>query len=214
MRTLVDAVPGKPAPLLVALLSGSFTQAEDFIREGFVAALRERRIDAEVAMAEVRMAYFADGSVVERIGESVLAPARQRGASRVWLAGISLGALASLAYAARHEDELEGLLLMSPYPGTRLLQREMDAAGGLAKWVEQDAGEADIEREAWHWLARRDAGRLGVHCYFASGDRFLEGQRKMAEALPAGAVHEMAGGHEWKDWRRMWIEFLQSGTLQ
>jgi predicted alpha/beta hydrolase family esterase len=214
MRTLVDAVPGTSAPLLVALLSGSFTQAEDFIREGFVAALRERGIGAEVAMAEVRMAYFADGSVVERIGEAVVAPARQRGASRVWLAGISLGALASLAYAARHEDELEGLLLMSPYPGTRILQREMQAAGGLAKWMAQDEAQADVEREAWQWLARRDAARLPVYCYFASGDRFVEGQRRMAEALPANAVHEMAGGHEWTDWRRMWTEFLQSGTLQ
>jgi hypothetical protein len=92
----------------------------------------------------------------------------------------------------------------------------MQAAGGLAKWMAGDAVEveADLEREAWQWLARRDPARLPVYCYFASGDRFVEGQRRMAEALPANAVHEMAGGHEWTDWRRMWTEFLQSGTLR
>jgi enterochelin esterase-like enzyme len=36
----------------------------------------------------------------------------------------------------------------------------------------------------------------------------------MAQALPAHAVHEMPGGHEWPDWRRMWNEFLEHKALQ
>jgi pimeloyl-ACP methyl ester carboxylesterase len=114
MRTLVDAVPGTSDPLLLALLPGSFIGPEDFIREGFVAAVRERGIGAQVALVDVRMADFADGSVVERLREAVVAPARERGATRIWFAGISLGALAALAFAARHERDLEGLVLMSP----------------------------------------------------------------------------------------------------
>jgi hypothetical protein len=214
MRTLVDAVPGTSAPLLLALLSGTFSQPEDFIREGFVSAVRERGIGAQIAMAEVRMAYFADGSVVERIRESVVAPALARGASRIWFAGISLGALASLSFAARHEGDLEGLVLISPYPGTRLVLREIESEGGLASWKPRIGPEGDLEREAWRWLARRPAGGPEVHCYFGAEDRFAEGQRAMAQALPADAVHELPGGHEWKDWRRMWIEFLERNTLQ
>jgi pimeloyl-ACP methyl ester carboxylesterase len=216
MRTLVDAVPGTSAPVLLALLSGSFTEPEDFIREGFVAAARSRGIGAQIAMAEVRMAHFADGSIVERIRESVVVPALERGASRVWLAGISLGALASLAFAARHENELEGLVLMSPYPGTRIVLREIEAEGGLAHWEPRIGPEGDLEREAWRWLARR-AQRAPVpeiHFYFGAGDRFADGQRTMAQALPAHAVHEMPGGHEWPDWRRMWNEFLEGKALQ
>jgi pimeloyl-ACP methyl ester carboxylesterase len=214
MRTLVDAVPGTSAPLLLALLTGTFSQAEDFIREGFVAAVRSRGIGAEIAMAEVRMSHFADGSVVERIRESVVAPALRRGASRVWLAGISLGGLASLSFAARHDSALEGVVLISPYPGTRLVLREIEAAGGLASWSPAIGPEGDLEREAWRWLARRSAAAPEVHCYFGTQDRFAEGQRSMAHALPAAAVHEMPGGHEWKDWRRMWDEFLEHHTLQ
>jgi hypothetical protein len=216
MRTLVDAVPGTSAPVLLALLSGSFTEPEDFIREGFVAAARSRGIGAQIAMAEVRMAHFADGSIVERIRESVVVPALERGASRVWLAGISLGALASLAFAARHENELEGLVLMSPYPGTRIVLREIEAEGGLAHWEPRIGPEGDLEREAWRWLARR-AQRAPVpeiHFYFGASDRFADGQRTMAQALPAHAVHEMPGGHEWPDWRRMWNEFLEGKALQ
>jgi hypothetical protein len=216
MRTLVDAVPGTSAPVLLALLSGSFTEPEDFIREGFVAAARSRGIGAQIAMAEVRMAHFADGSIVERIRESVVVPALERGASRVWLAGISLGALASLAFAARHENELEGLVLMSPYPGTRIVLREIEAEGGLAHWEPRIGPEGDLEREAWRWLARRAqrAPAPEIHFYFGAGDRFADGQRTMAQALPAHAVHEMPGGHEWPDWRRMWNEFLEGKALQ
>lgn len=214
MRTLVDAVPGTSAPLLLALLSGTFSQPEDFIREGFVSAVRQRGIDAQVALAEVRMAYFADGSVVDRIREAVVEPALARGASRIWLAGISLGALAGLSYASRRGAELEGLVLISPYPGTRLVLAEIDAEGGLERWRPRIGPEGDLEREAWRWLAHRPAGAPQVHCYYGADDRFAEGQRRIARTLPQRAVHEMAGGHEWQDWRRMWDAFLDGGTLQ
>ena len=214
MRTLVDAVPGTSDPLLLALLSGTFSQPEDFIREGFVSAVRRRGIGAQIALAEVRMAYFADGSVVDRIHECVVEPALARGASRIWLAGISLGALASLSYASRRGERLEGLVLMSPYPGTRPLLAEIEAEGGLYNWQPKVGPDGDLEREAWRWLAHRPAGAPQVHCYYGAGDRFAEGQRAMARTLPARAVHEMAGGHEWQDWRRMWDAFLDGGTLQ
>lgn len=214
MRTLFDAVPGTSATVLLALLSGTFTQPEDFIREGFVAAVRGRGIRADIAMAEVRMAYFADGSVVERLQEAVVAPARARGNTHIWFAGISLGALAALAFAARHPGELEGIVLMSPYPGTRPLLREIEADGGLARWQPRIGAEGDLEREAWRWLAQRPANGPELYCYYGSADRFADGQRAMARALPAEAVREIPGEHTWTDWRRMWDEFLARGVLQ
>jgi pimeloyl-ACP methyl ester carboxylesterase len=214
MRTLVDAVPGARAPLAIVLLSGSFTVPEDFVREGFVAAARENGVDAEIVMAEVRMAYFADGSVVRRVRESAALPARERGARRVWLAGVSLGALAALCYRARHPGEIEGMVLMSPYPGTRDVLREIEAAGGLARWRPAIGPEGDLEREAWTWLANHGATTPDVYCYFGSDDRFVAGQRLMAQALSPTSGFEIPGGHDWTAWRRMWIDFLARGALR
>jgi pimeloyl-ACP methyl ester carboxylesterase len=59
---------------------------------------------------------------------------RERGHERIWLAGISLGGLAALSYAARHEPDVAGIVLISPYPATRDVLREVDAAGGLEHW--------------------------------------------------------------------------------
>lgn len=209
MRTLTqNAEPGTSTGLCIALLTGSYSQPEDFVREGFPEAVRAAGIAAEIVMGEIRAAWFADGSIVERIHEHVVRPARARGHHRIWLAGISLGALAALSYAARHADEIEGILLLSPYPATRDVLREMEEAGGLGLWKPVIPPQGDLEREAWMFLAERANGGPRVHCYFASGDRFAEGQRLMARALAPECVREVPGGHDWPAWRQLWGEFL------
>jgi S-formylglutathione hydrolase FrmB len=216
MRTLVHAnVDGAPPRRLIALLTGSYSEPEDFVRQGFAAAVAEQGVAAEIVMAEMRAAWFADGSIVERIRDSIVIPARVRGFDRIWLGGISIGALATLSYAARHEDDLEGLVLLSPYPAARDVLREVDAAGGLSHWHPQIPIEGDLEREAWLWLASR-GGSLPVFCYYGTQDRFAEGQRRMAQALEPAHVHERPGGHDWAAWRAFWNEFLVESrtTLQ
>ena len=55
MRTLIEAAPDTPAPAtLIALLTGTFSEPEDFVREGFPAAARAHGVEAEIVMAEVR----------------------------------------------------------------------------------------------------------------------------------------------------------------
>jgi S-formylglutathione hydrolase FrmB len=211
MRTLIDTAHngGQPA-LLIALLSGTYSEPEDFVRAGFPDAARAHGVDAELVMAEVRAAWFADGTVVERIRDSVVRPAQSRGRTRIWLAGISLGGLAALSYAARHETDVAGIVLISPYPATRDILREVDAAGGLDHWKPVIPAGGDLEREAWSWLATSRAAPPPVHCYYASGDRFASGQRRMAAALDPARVRELPGGHDWQAWRCLWDEFLDT----
>lgn len=190
------------------MLSGTYSEPEDFVREGFPAAVRAHGIGAELVMAEVRAAWFADGSIVRKIREDVVEPAHARGRSRIWLAGISLGGLAALSYAARHQEDVEGIVLISPYPATRIVLDEMERAGGLGQWKPLLPPEGDLEREAWLWLAAPAHSRPPVHCYFASGDRFASGQRRMAQALSPERVRELPGGHDWAAWKALWNEFL------
>lgn len=212
MRSVRHEVPGASRDLHLVLLSGGFIHAEDFVREGFIDRLRERGVDCPVTIGEVRMAYFADGTIPSRVGELVAA-ARANGAGRVWIAGISLGGLAALCHTARHPQGIAGLALLSPYPGTRLVLREIEAAGGLDAWAAA-AESTDLERETWRWLATRQPGHPPVHAWYGSGDRFAEGQRLMARALSGENVHEIAGGHDWPDWRGMWKSFLDTDSLR
>jgi pimeloyl-ACP methyl ester carboxylesterase len=207
MRTLIDPATVPQSPLLLVLLTGTYGEPEDFVREGFVDAARGRGIDAEIALVGTRASKVVDGTVVGELRDDLVAPARARGRTRVWLAGISLGATAAMAYASRHEAEVEGLVLLSPYPGTRDVLREIAGAGGLDSWSRGFEPAACVEREAWAWLARRER-RPRVHLYYGAQDRFVEGQRLMAAALPPGASRELEGGHDWPAWRRQWARFL------
>jgi pimeloyl-ACP methyl ester carboxylesterase len=206
VKTLVHAgVAGAPHRA-VAILNGSYSEPQDLVREGFFADADAHALASEVIAAELRASWFADGTIVDRIREHVVAPAQARGHRRIWLGGISLGALSALAYAARREQDLEGLVLLSPYPGARDVLREIDAAGGLPHWQPAIPDEGDFEREAWQWLARREP-LLPVRCWFGRGDRFVEGQRRMAATLDPDCVHEREGGHDWPAWRAFWQEF-------
>ena len=208
MRTIVQPVSSRSAPLL-ALFPGTYSEPEDFVREGFPDALREHGIEAELVMAQIRASWFADGTIVERIREAVIVPAHERGRSRIWLVGVSLGGLATLSYAARHEHDVEGILLISPYPASRRVLREMQNAP-THRWTNApNPPEGDLEREAWTWLVQNGGDpNPAVHCYFASGDRFAGGQRQMARTLAPERVHELPGGHDWAAWRALWSEFL------
>ena len=206
MKTIVHAGPAGAPKRAIAMLNGSYGEPADFAREGFFAEADRHALASEVIAAELRASWFADGSIVDRIHQHVVAPARARGHARIWLGGISLGALSALAYAARREQDLEGLVLIAPYPGSRDVLREIDAAGGLARWRPAIPDEGDFEREAWQWLATR--GRwLPVHMAFGRDDRFAEGQRRMAAAVDPSHVHERDGGHDWPAWRAAWSEF-------
>ncbi len=214
MRTLIEKAPQEEPRRTVALLTGSYSEPEDFRREGFPAALAERGLSIDMVMAQMRPAWFADGSLVARIRAAIVEPARSRGFAPLWLGGISLGALATMAYAARHESDIAGIVLLSPYPGTRPLLDEIRAMGGPGGWT-ADPSE-DLEREAWRWLASTPARRLPVYCYFGRDDRFAPGQRCVAAALGGGTTRELDGGHDWAAWRAYWARFLDdaAGSLQ
>ena len=216
VRILVDeALPGAPEDLLVALLTGTLSHPEDFHREGFVQAARDRGVRADIALVGTPAARVADGTVADVLEESLWAPARARGRRRLWLAGISLGGLAAMAYALRHPQAVAGLVLLAPYPGSRDWLRRMDAGGGAPGLAGAPHEPADAERDAWTWLANAGAGAAPpTYLLYGESDRFADGQARIARALPPAHVARVAGAHDWPTWRRAWDRFLAEHAAQ
>lgn len=204
-----------PTAALVVMLPGAYSKPGEFIDEGFVAALRERGLAADVTIADAHLGYFTDRTVLERLRQDVVLPARAAGYRQIWLVGISLGGLAALGYATRHGEEIDGVLAIAPYPGTQALQREIVAAGGPRAWRQAvPAPGADLEREVWWWLAGGDAARQPpVYLGHGRGDRFATGLDLMAGTLPPERAATVAGGHDWAPWRALWNGWLERGLL-
>ncbi len=206
-----------PACTLVVMLPGAYSLPEEFVQEGFVAALRRRGVPADVTMVDAHLGYFTDRTVLQRLRDDVVLPARAAGYRNIWLVGISLGGFAALGYAARHGADIDGVLAIAPYPGTAALQREIAAAGGPRAWAASagaGAAQDDLERDVWRWLAGDAATRRPpVYLGHGSGDRFAAGLQMMAGTVPAGHAATVPGGHDWGPWRVLWNGWLERGLL-
>jgi hypothetical protein len=211
------------ADVLLVLLPGAHMALEELQREGFVQAVRQRGLAADMMLVDSHLGYVYDGSLFERLHHDIVAPALQRGWRRIWLAGISLGGYAALGYALRHPGLLEGVFTIAPYLGRQQLVQSISAARlqglSLQQWLQASAprNETDIDHALWRWLIDRPAEPSGhpLPLYLGYGlqDRFAVGHALMAQTLTADRVSTAPGGHYWLPWRALWTQWLDRGLL-
>lgn len=209
----------RPDTLLV-MLPGSYSLPQDFVQEGFVQAVRERRIAADLVLVDAHVGYYADRSIVDRLRADVIAPALAQGYTRIWLVGISIGAFGALIYDQAQPQGITGVVLLGPYLGKRALGEEIRAQGGLRSWrapvgaLDPD----DIDDIVWRWLQpyARDASppnRPALYLGYGRDDRFVFSDRLLAAALPPERVFETDGGHDWGPWLALWRQQLDTLPL-
>lgn len=200
---------------LLVLLPPALSSIDDFDAQGFVSAVRQRHLPVDLLLADVTAQHVLDNNMVSALHTKVVQPARASGYRSIWLAGISMGAFNALYYAASHRGQLAGVYLMAPYPGTGDVLAEIRAAGGAASWCQQQTSTHD-ERAWWQWLGQESLkAQWPTPVYFATGDtdRFLSGQRLLADLLPPSRVRMLPGSHEWATWKSLWEDWLDHGPL-
>jgi pimeloyl-ACP methyl ester carboxylesterase len=213
LRTVSHPGSGPAGGDLIVFLPGRGDQAEDFERRGFLGAARAAGLAADVIAVDAHLAYYQKRVIVDRLWEDVVVPARARGYQRLWFVGISLGGLGSLLLAQNHPEAAAGLLVLAPYLGEEEIAREIESAGGLARW--SGAPSKDDFRGLWGWLrgyATREA-RPPLWLAYGESDRYAYGHRLLGSALPRDRVLVAAGKHDWTAWNRLWAEFLTRGAF-
>ncbi len=205
------------ADTLVVFLPGAYSRPDEFVREGFIDALRRRRIAADAMLVDAHLGYYDSRTIVERLDADVIAPARARGYHAVWLVGISIGGLGALVHEAMRPGGVAGIVLLAPYLGQRLLATDIAIAGGLRAW-KAPAGplpspEQEEDVRLWRWLqaygaSPLPAGRPALYLGYGLDDRFAFSHRLLAAALPPERVFTTEGGHDWPAWRRLWQQAL------
>jgi hypothetical protein len=193
----------------IVLLPGAYHELEQFVRAGFDQALHARGLAAELILAAPELPHLNDRGWLARLRTEVIAPARERGGA-LWLGGISLGGFMALRFAAEGGAGLDGLCLLAPYLGSRIVAAEVAAHARLANWQPDALGDDDDDRRIWRFV--RDLGTAAaprVFLGYGSEDRFADSQRLLAGALPAGSTRVIPGGHDWPVWRRLWEQFLE-----
>jgi pimeloyl-ACP methyl ester carboxylesterase len=209
MHTIFESArAGRVAPVRMLLLPAAFTSPADFVREGFATAVRGRGIDLDLVFAQPAPAHLTDPSVVERLHQELIAPARARGVV-LWLGGISLGGFIALRCAAQHPQDIAGLCLFAPYLGSHIMTGEIARARGAHLWEPGETAAEDDERQVWRFIKTRDAEALPIYLGSGREDRFADRHALLAAALPAQNVEWISGAHDWPTWRRLWDSFLE-----
>jgi pimeloyl-ACP methyl ester carboxylesterase len=198
---------------LLVFLPGAHSTIDEFVREGFVQEVRQRRIAADIVMADVHMAYYSNRSAIDRLEADVLVPARAAGYRAIWLVGISVGGFGALIHEELLPGGVTGIVALAPYLGERELTRVIAQAGGLAAW-QAPAGPLPLEQmetRLWRWLqaqVKLPAGAPALYLGYGTDDRFADSHRLLAAALPPQRVFTTPGGHDWAPWRRLWQQVL------
>jgi pimeloyl-ACP methyl ester carboxylesterase len=190
-------------------LPGAYHAAQDFVTAGFAQAVRARQLSLDLVFIDMELEHVGDRSALRELRSDIVSPARAAGIS-IWLGGISLGGMFALNYAASHPDELDGLCLLAPYLGNRILTNEIAGAPGVAAWQPGELAEADEERRLWSYVKNRHAGSPPLYLGFGREDRFSAAHELLAATLPADSVDVIPGGHEWRIWSSLWENFLDS----
>jgi pimeloyl-ACP methyl ester carboxylesterase len=192
----------------LVLLPGAYNRAVDFAAAGFAEAVRARELPVELVFAELEFSHMGDRSILDRLRSGPLHDARAAGCQSVWFGGVSLGGFIALAFAERFPGELDGLCLIGPYLGTRIVTREIALAGGLGSWDPGTVTEDDEERRVWRFIQSNREQRPAMYLGHGRDDRFADSQQLLADTLPPALKDVVDGGHDWPTWRRVWDNFL------
>lgn len=190
---------------LVVMLPGRGDRAEAFEVAGFEEAGLQFGFDSMAIDAHT--GYYVQRSLVDRLHEDIVEPAREQGYRNVWILGISMGGLGALLYASEYPDHVDGLVLLAPYLGERRSIEMISASGSVSAHGDRAEDLESYEIDIWTWLEDEPGeNRPPIVLGYGTSDRMAAGYDSVMDLIQPSSVHTREGGHRWSTWRPLWDE--------
>jgi len=219
-----ESTPERNKNLIVFLrgyggtLNCFFDGHECFEIEGFVDAVRMRGLPYDMIAPNAHFGYYKDRSLMVRLKEDVILPAKAMKYEKIWLVGTSMGGLGSILYLKEYTKDIDGVLLLGPFLGDRPLVDEIYSAGGIEQWEPGDFDEEeDWQRMLWRCLKEfLQEGSVHPPIYLGIGkeDLYYRAQKLLASSLSPEHVIEVSGKHRFSTFKRIWDIFLDRQILK
>jgi pimeloyl-ACP methyl ester carboxylesterase len=206
---------GAETDCLVVLMPGRGDRMADFAHEGFIAAARQAGLRADIVATDLHIGYIINRSVMRRLQDDVVMPYRQKGYQRIWLVGISMGAMGAIFHERDYPGYVSGIVFMAPFLGDDDILDEVEEAGGVLGWEPTAPAGENYGQDLWAWIRKYAEKEASPQVYLAYGigDRFSRASRLMAAVLPPEHIIAVDGGHRWSTWLRLWQEVLDRRIL-
>jgi pimeloyl-ACP methyl ester carboxylesterase len=198
--------------ILLAMVPGMGIAASDFHDRGLIAELNRHSWPVTATVIDPGPEAYLDHTIESRMLDAIMTARQEAGASRVWLAGISLGCQAILRCVRTQPTVAEGILLMTPYLASTGLIAAVIRAGGLRPWVRGPHAEDTPEQRLLAWLATTRLPPVLVG--HASRDRFADTARLLSHILSPNQMIGIEGAHDWESWTTLWRLMLDRNPFQ
>lgn len=139
---------------LLILLRGIGGSHHDFEELGVVTEIRRLKLPFDIVVPNAHFGYYKNRTLVDRLYQDIIEPAQRQGYQNIWLAGFSMGGMGSLLYIRERPQDVNGILLISPFLGWDGMIHEIQKAGGISKWQTGTIVDEDWERILWGWIKK------------------------------------------------------------
>lgn len=196
---------------LLIFLRGIGGNPEDFDKYGLIAEVRSRDLPFDIVVPDAHFGYYKSETLEERLKEDIIEPARRKGYQRIWLAGFSMGGLGSLFYLRNFKEDVDGVILTSPFMGWSAILDQIESAGGIDRWTPKKESD-NWQQLIWGWVKQyQQSPEDYPPIYLGFGtDDFITGKGPslLSAALPNESVFTVPGGHRYKTFRLIWKTHL------
>lgn len=184
-------------PNLLVMLRGLGADNTIFAEQGIIDEIRNLELPFDVIAPDAHFGYYQSQTFEKRLKEDVIDPARRQGYEQIWLAGFSMGGLGALIYLRNYPEDIDGVLLTSPFLGWPGVHREIDLAGGVSAWHPATNDPKDWQRMIWAWISKQDFDtQVPIWLGYGESDMLsLAGPPLLATVLPEARVFTTPGNH-------------------
>ncbi|MBU0480017.1 MAG: alpha/beta hydrolase [Proteobacteria bacterium] len=197
---------------LLILLRGRGGSHQDFEKQGIIEEVRKRGIPFDVVVPDAHFGYYKAEILEERLKEDIIDPARAKGYRNIWLAGFSMGGVGSLFHIRRYKNDVEGVILISPFLGWNHILSEIKEAGGLTDWTVPSDRENDWQYLIWSWIKEYETERERYpEIYLGFGEDDLmtgSGPELFSHSLKEGNYFSIPGNHNYKTFKEIWQQHM------
>lgn len=197
---------------LVVLLPGFGGKGTHFEKQGFLEGIRERGFDANMKTLDIKPTLYLKSRIVEILKTEVITHAKAQGYELIFLVGISMGGHGALLYVTEYPEDVDGVLLLSPFISGPLVTKAIEDAGGLDKWEDCPFIAWDYACNLWKSLkdyVSNPENRANIYLGYGTDDIFVDECRVLADILPPEHVFTVPGRHDWATWKKLWIMALE-----
>lgn len=207
---------GQSAQHLIILLAGQGAEKDYFENHDWIAMARAHEVEVDFITPHAHLGYYMTNSLVTRLKEDVIVPAKKKGYKSISIVGISMGGFGAILCSRALADEIDRIYLIAPYLGKDYVHDEIRTAGSLKQWQIKPENREEWTYFIWQHLKEMTEGKQAEDKIFlAYGEQDSnKGIELLARAMPQKNVIHIPGGHKDVIFTQLWKMMLDRGAVR